>query len=74
LSTALEQNELNEVQRMAHQLKSACEQVGIIHLSEALQTLELRAQLRQKDAVQSEAQQLLIMLERIKTELSKSAD
>lgn len=73
LATALHQNNFSEVHRMAHQLKSACEQVGVVYLSEGLQTLELHAQLQQAEGVQLEAQKLLPQLQQIDGKLRDSA-
>lgn len=73
LETALRQNNFSEIQRMAHQLKSACEQVGVEYLSESLQTLELHAQLEQAEGVQLEAQKLLSQLHQVDEELHNSA-
>lgn len=74
LQAALQQNEPSEIQRMVHQLKSACEQVGITELSEALQTLELRIQLGQTETVQEEVLKLLAQLQQIEKDLSSSAN
>ncbi len=73
LETGLSTRNLQEVQRMAHQLKSACEQLGIFQLSEALQTLELRAQLHQTKEVLEEAPNLLIQLKQISMSLTETS-
>lgn len=56
---ALAATDYHELQRMAHQLKAACEQLGINSWSESLQTMELAAQIQQGPRITEEAEQLL---------------
>jgi signal transduction histidine kinase/CheY-like chemotaxis protein/HPt (histidine-containing phosphotransfer) domain-containing protein len=59
LEQALIDADYHELQRMAHQLKAACEQLGINSWSENLQTVELAAQLQQWPRIHAESALLL---------------
>ncbi len=63
--------DLKELGRMAHQLKSNCEQIGITDLSERLHSIELFAEIEKKDRAFEEAGSILPLLESILSELQQ---
>ncbi|MEP0365602.1 MAG: ATP-binding protein [Cyclobacteriaceae bacterium] len=64
--------DLSELGRMAHQLKSNCEQIGITQLSERLQSIELFAELNNPNRAFEEAKAIIPELESIYNALLES--
>ncbi|UXX77792.1 ATP-binding protein [Reichenbachiella carrageenanivorans] len=62
-------SDLKELGRMAHQLKSNCEQIGIMEFSEELHSIELFSEMRNKSRAYEEAKNLLPKLTSILAKL-----
>lgn len=69
LKAAIEQKDYSEITRMAHQLKSNCEQIGITHLSESLQSIEVFGKMNNHTRTLEETQKLIPELDVILQQL-----
>ncbi len=69
LKAATEKKDFSEMARMAHQLKSGCEQIGITHLSERLQSVEVFEKMGNHSRTIEEVQKLIPELDAILIQL-----
>lgn len=65
LATAIQIEDIAEIGRLSHQLKSNCEQIGISELSERLQSAEVFAEISNLQRAKEEAEKALPVLRHI---------
>lgn len=69
LESAILQKDVVEIARLSHQLKSNCEQIGILTLSERLQSVEVFAEINNFQRAKEEAEKILSELKDIISQL-----
>lgn len=70
LRASLEAGNASELARVAHQLKSNCEQIGVTALSESLHTIEVCAGIGKDANAMQEAKSILPLLVEVRRQLS----